>query len=73
MKVVLVATILYHVSAYLPSRMQSKPFRRYVSTDNIISTSGDIKAEGTMMSSPAFKIIDFIMSIPIVHGLCFLT
>eukprot|EP01041_Mallomonas_annulata_P005481 gene5481-11027_t len=33
--------------------------------------SAKIPDEGTMMSSPAFKIIDFIMSIPIVHDIMF--
>ena len=43
-----------------------------VSTDSIPTTASDAaaaaRAEGTMMKSPAFKILDFIMSIPIVHG-----
>lgn len=52
------------------SRMIMKPLQ--VSTESIPINAKDApvgtKAEGTMMKSPAFKILDFIMSIPIVHG-----
>jgi hypothetical protein len=43
-----------------------------VATDSsAVSSTVNVPQEGTMMSSPAFKIIDFIMSIPIVHDIMF--
>lgn len=38
---------------------------------SIISEIDEARPEGTMMSSPAFKIIDFIMSVPFIHDLMF--
>ena len=39
-----------------------------IPTSTVSDASTDVRAEGSMMKSPAFKILDFIMSIPIVHG-----
>jgi len=40
-------------------------------TGSTIAVNDQIPAEGTMMNSPAFKILDFIMSIPIIHDIMF--
>jgi len=36
-----------------------------------VEASSTIPAEGTMMSSPLFKVLDFIISIPFIHDLMF--
>lgn len=52
-------------------RPVSVPVKLLSTTQGSIALNEEIPAEGTMMKSPAFKIFDFIMSIPIVHGMCF--
>lgn len=41
------------------------------SVDSVDFAKESTLKEGTMMSSPAFKILDFIMSIPIIHDIMF--
>ena len=62
--------------AFRPSfRNQILNSRRYVATEEPlvydINREAQVPAEGTMMASPAFKILNFIMSIPIVHDIMF--
>ena len=68
--------LINHASAFIPNRIRVTPLiatRQFVSTDKMITTSApeETREEGAMMSSPAFKILDFIMSIPIIHDLMF--
>ena len=76
MRSILFSLLFCHaVVAFMPNRYSKihiqTQTKQFVSTDNSILSESDVannKPEGSMMSSPAFKIIDFIMSIPIIHG-----
>ena len=72
---ILSSVIVAHTVAFVPiqfSKFQQSLIKQSVATDNaLISETLETREEGTMMSSPAFKIIDFVMSIPIIHGWCF--
>jgi hypothetical protein len=64
--------MIYIFIAFLKAPVH-KPYLK-VATGDLSSVSSDataVRAEGTMMNSPAFKILDFIMSIPIIHDVMF--
>ncbi len=58
----------YVVPFRLPRARSSSGYRLEASTDSIVVGEKVVRKEGSMMSSPVFKVLDFLMSIPVVHG-----
>lgn len=72
----IVALLFCQTLSYrLPRKTTGKSLQRLrTATEDVtmdVTMSRSVPKEGTMMSSPAFKILDFIMSIPIVHDIMF--
>jgi ubiquinone/menaquinone biosynthesis C-methylase UbiE len=58
--------------APMPRLAARSAVRLHASTDaSVVTEAKNAPAEGTMMSSPTFKFLDWLISIPIVHDIMF--
>jgi len=69
-KILVVVSVVSFTSAFAPKRHIVTTTRKLSTAQQTIAQV-DERAEGAMMSSPAFKFFDFIISIPIIHDIMF--